>query len=177
MAQRKSFTALFFLFLSLLGLAIGCQRGPATKVVKSYDGRFQVTVPGGWQEDNSLHEDADLEVAHRPTKMYLIILAESKADFDGMTLQRHSDITRNALKEGVTVEQESGPVALTIDGHPALQYEIRATTNSTKIIYLHTTVETPTYFYQILAWTIPSRYQVDPVTIRKVTETFHELKS
>jgi hypothetical protein len=177
--DRKHLTSsLSLIFISLLIVpTLSCKPHAATKVVKSYDGRFQVTVPGGWQEDNTLHKDADLEVAHHPTKMYLIILAESKEDLDHMTLQHHSDLTRNGLKESITLEQETGPVSLTIDGHPALQYEIRATTQNTKIVYLHTTVETPTYFYQILAWTIPSRYKKDPDTIKKITETFHELKS
>jgi hypothetical protein len=176
MVLSKRMASLLSVFF-LLWVAPACQKAPATKVIKSYDGRFQVTVPGGWQEDNTLHDDADLEVAHRSSRMYLIVLAESKEDFDNMTLQQHSDITRNGLKESVTLEQETGPVALTIDGHKALQYEIRATTQNTKIVYLHTTLETPTYFYQILAWTIPSRFKIDPETIKKVTETFHEIKS
>lgn len=142
--------------LFAIGGSYSCKRQPATKVVTSYDGRFQVTVPGGWKEDNSLHEEAELEVAHRSTKMYAIVLAESKEDFDKMTLQGHSDVTRTGLKESVTVEKEIGPVSLTIDGHPALQYEIQAVVDNTKIVYLHTTVESPTYFYQILTWTIPS---------------------
>jgi hypothetical protein len=176
-AKPKIFSmGLAIIFIFGLASVSSCKRNPATKVVTSYDGRFQVTVPGGWKEDNTLHDEAELEVSHRSTKMYTIVLAESKEDFHEMTLQGHSDITRAGLKESVKVERESGPVSLTIDGHPALQYEIEAVLDNTKIIYLHTTVESPAYFYQILGWTIPSRYKKDPETLKKITEKFHELK-
>lgn len=174
----KSFISclsLLFFFFAIGGI-YSCKRQPATKVITSYDGGFQVTVPGGWKPDNTLHEEAELEVAHHGAKMYAVVLAESKEDFHEMTLQGHSDLTRGGLKENVTVEKETGPSSLIIDGHPALQYEIQAVVDNTKIVYLHTTVESPTHFYQILTWTIPSRYKKDPETIKKVATTFHELK-
>lgn len=147
-----------------------------TRVIKSIDGRFQMTVPGGWKEDRTLHEDAELQASHRGSNMYVIVLAEPKEDLHEMTLQRHSDITRDGLKESIVLQEETGPTELTIDGFPAIQYVIRAAKEHVNIVYLHTTVESPTHFYQILAWTIPSRYQKDPETIRKVTEYFHEIK-
>jgi hypothetical protein len=53
----------------------------------------------------------------------------------------------------------TGPVSVTIDGHPALQDELSGTKKGTNIVFLHTTVDDGDHFHQILAWTLKSRWQ------------------
>lgn len=168
--------AILLLFAGLLTSGLACRRS-AKKIITSSDERFQITVPGGWVKETSLHKDAELQASHRGTNMYMIILAENKADLADMNLQKHSEITRKGLEESLKDPKESEPVSLVIDGKPAVQYEIRGVKDNLNIIYLHTTVESPTHFYQILAWTIPSTYQKDPNTLKKITGYFHEIKT
>jgi hypothetical protein len=68
------------------------------------------------------------------------------------------------------------PVSLTIDGHPAVQDEIRGTENGTNVVFLHTTVDDADHFQQILAWTLKSRWQQQNKLLREITRSFRSEK-
>ncbi len=166
-----------FVLMIVFSIFIGCKaKSKEPKVIKSTDGTFQVLVPGGWSDEKGLNDNADLQAGHRSSQMFVIVLGEGKQDLEeGMTVDQHSEITRNSLLAGVKSPAISEEKRLTIDGKPALQFEIRATVDHIKIIYLHTTVEALNNFYQILAWTVPSQWEKNKDTLMKVTEKFHEL--
>lgn len=146
------------------------------KDILSLDKKFQITVPGAWEEEKSLHEKADIQAAHRPSNVFVIVLTESKEDFDGMTVQKHSDLTRGSLMESLKDSQETGPKTLAINGYPALQYEIRGVFDGyLKVAYLHTTVETPNHFHQILVWTTASAFDKNRPTFEKIAGYFREV--
>lgn len=164
------------LLLCLLALACGQkQSGPATRKLVSADGRFEITVPGGWKEEKSLNDSADLQASHRPSEMYIVVLSEPKTDLDEMTLEGHSKLTRQALIDGVKKPQVSPAFALKVGDMAALQYEIRGSMDGVNIVYLHTTAESANYFHQILAWTVPSRFEKNKETLQKVVGNFREV--
>ena len=159
----------------LLSSLISCHK-IERKVIQGPDGKFQITVPGGWKKDLRLHDDAEIQASHRRTNMFVIVLAEDKVDLSPISLEEHSKLTRESLLESLTNIEVLEPVHLTIDGYPAIQYEIRATKDHLRIIYFHTTIESPTHFYQIVAWTVPSQIKKDPHTLKKITEYFREIR-
>ncbi|MCE9625052.1 MAG: hypothetical protein K8R69_06310, partial [Deltaproteobacteria bacterium] len=156
-----------FVLLTLL-LAACSQPGPKTKDIVSANGKFRLTVPGGWDVEKDLNDAADLQASYRGSDMYIVVLSESKEDLHDMNLEGHSKLTRDALMKTVQDSTITGPAALTVDGHPAVQYEIRGAVNHVNVVYLHTTVESPKYFHQILAWTIPSRFDANKPTLEQV---------
>ena len=89
-----------------------------------------------------------------------------------MTLQRHHQITRDAMLKKMTNASAIEPVELTINGQAALQDEISGTQEGTNIVFLHTTVEGDKHFHQILAWTSKSRWDEHKEKLREVTELF-----
>ena len=163
-----------FLFLTL-SLAACSQSGPKTKDIVSANGKFRITVPAGWDVEKDLNDAADLQASHRDSEMYIVVLSETKEDLHDMNLEGHSKLTREALLKTVQDSTISGPTSVTVDGHPAVQYEIRGAVNHVNVVYLHTTVESPKYFHQILAWTVPSRFALNKTTLEQVTEKFHEM--
>jgi hypothetical protein len=106
--------------------------------------------------------------------MYVIVISESKEDFNDITIESHSEFTRNALTEGLANTDTSPPARLTISGNPALQYEIRGTTDKLNVAYLHTTVETPKKFHQVVAWTMRSRFEKNQALLQEVTQSLKE---
>lgn len=173
MKQARRVFTLFFILLS----AVACSSppGPKTKDISSADGKLRITVPSAWEERKGLNDSADLQAAYLPSEMYVVVLSEPKEDFQDMTLAKHSELTREALMEGVKDPVVSGPFALQVDGHPAIQYEIRGAVNNVKIVYLHVTVDGAKYFHQILTWTIPSRFEANKPTLEGVIQRFKEL--
>ena len=170
---------LSLLYLTGCGLPGGLRKGSkgrrSPSVLKSSDGACQVTLPAGWDEKRDLHDSAELEAANESEEMYVIILQESKEDFQKMTIDQHSEITRGTLEEALTAPQVQEPTRSTIDGYPALQSEIRGAAENINVVYLHTTVETEKKYYQILAWTLSSKFMKNRSKLQEVVQSFHEI--
>jgi len=167
--------------LALLALVIfaitGCQLIQSLgepKVIKSGNGRFQLTVPAAWREDPALHETAGIRASNRRQETYVIVISESKQDFaDDMTLERFTTITSDNIMKRVGSPQASPPVPVTVaDTYPAMQYGVQGEMTNKKVAYLVTNVETPKDFHQIIAWTLGSRIDQNETTLRQVTNTF-----
>ena len=145
------------------------------KVVLASDERTQITVPAAWAPMD-LNDAAEIEVGSEADEAYVIVLNELKDDLYGWNLEKHSRVTLGQLLANVTFPVLTGPKALTINGSPAVQYEIRGAAENRNIIYIHTTVDGPKYFSQILAWTLPSRAEAVKAQLLKAVTTFREVE-
>ena len=143
-------------------------------VVKSGDGRFQLTVPAGWREDPSLHERAGIRASNGRLEMYVIVISESKERFaDNMTLEGFTTITRDNMMKKVGSPQATPPHSVTVsDAYPGMQYGLQGEVDNVPVAYLVTDVETPKDFHQIITWTLRSRIDKNEATLQKVTNTF-----
>jgi bifunctional DNA-binding transcriptional regulator/antitoxin component of YhaV-PrlF toxin-antitoxin module len=167
------FTTLACNFVSRLSREI--EKAGQPTVLTSPDGRFQLTIPGGWRKDTELNEKAEISASNRAREMYVVVLSESKRDFaSDMTLEKFTELSRNAMMGNVRGAQATAPTPTSVSGHPAMQYELRGTVENVNIAYLNTTVETPGDYHQIIAWTLPSRFNDNQATLREVTQSFKE---
>jgi hypothetical protein len=143
------------------------------KVVLSADGQYSLTVPRIWSELEELHEEAEFRYGNKFAETYVLVLSEAKEDFDeDMTLETHSDLTRNKIVSSLTKPSVSEPNHVQINGTDALQYEISGTIDNINIVYLHTTAEDENQFHQILAWTLKSRFAKNKDELQKVVSSF-----
>jgi hypothetical protein len=92
-----------------------------------------------------------------------------------MTINKHSDETLGTLTKSMTYSNKVGPTSLTINGNPAIQYEVRGEIKNINVVYLHTTVDTPQHFQQIVAWTLQSTYDDKKDILQNVVESFKEI--
>src|ERR1043166_1934751 len=145
------------------------------KVVTASDNRSQIRVPKSWGP-MQLNEAAEIQVGSEEDDSYLIVLTEVKEDLDGWNLDKHSRVTLGKLLAGLAFPTISGPKSMTVDGHPAVQYEIHGASDGHKVVYPHTTVDGATMFSQILAWTVPSKADTMKPLLVKAIGTFHEVK-
>jgi hypothetical protein len=145
-----------------------------SKIVRSTDGCCSVTVPGSWKEEKELNAQANLQASNRLKELYIIVISESKEDFEGMTLERHSELTRTEFIKSLTTPQVSKASSVIVNQNDGVQYEIAGSINNVKIVAFHTTVETEKYFHQILAWTIKSRVEKNKPVLQKVIQSFKE---
>lgn len=142
-------------------------------VLKSPDGKFQLTVPGGWKENASLNDKADIKAANQLEEMYVIVLTEGKTDFtDEMTLDQFTDITRESMISNLTSPDSTPPQPVTINGNAARQYQVQGSVKNVKLAYLITTVETPAHFHQVITWTLGSRKDKNQTTLQQVAGSF-----
>ena len=146
------------------------------KEIASDDGKTKVTVPGTWTKLPELNKQASLQVGNKSKEVYLIVITDTKADFDNFTLEKYHKQTRDRMLQKMKNASATEPVSLTIDGHPALQDELTGTEKATNVVFLHTTVDDGDYFQQILAWTLKSRWQKQNQLLREVTGSFQSEK-
>src|SRR5712692_10016191 len=142
-------------------------------VLTSPDGKFQLTVPAGWQERPSLQADASIKAANVLRKTYVIVITENKIDFaSNMTLDKFTDITRRAMLSKVTEGDSTPPLPVTINGNEGRQYALEGVIDNVKFSYLITAVETTANYHQIITWTLRSRIDQSQSTFLKITESF-----
>jgi hypothetical protein len=107
--------------------------------------------------------------------MYLIVLTDAKANYgSSMSIEDHSKETLGTLTRSMTSSTKTGPTSITIDGNPALQYEVRGEIKGLNVVYLHTTVESPNNFHQIVAWTLQTTYDAKKDVLQDVVQSFKE---
>jgi hypothetical protein len=162
-------------FVVLVLLALSAYAQESDKVIVASDKRTQVTVPPTWSV-LKLNDAAEIQVGNEKDEAYLIVLNELKDDLYGWNLEKHSRVTLGKLLANVAFPTITGPRTLTIGGHPAVQYEIRGAAENRNIVYIHTTVDGPKHFSQILAWTLPSHVDEVRPQLLKVIATFHEVE-
>jgi hypothetical protein len=150
------------------------EQNTSGKVIKSIDDVSQVTVPQAWSIETSLNKKAQLQAANSMNEAYIIVLTDSKENFQHMTLADHSQTTREKLLQSLDSPTVTGPTDMTINGNKAVQYEIRGFINNVNIVYFHTTVETPAHFHQVLAWTLKSEYNKNKYVLQDVIKSFKE---
>ncbi len=159
----------------------GCGVGEP-KTVKTKDGKFQVTIPGNWSSRKDLNDEAQLQVALLRQEMYLIVLSETRSSLrstglGGISIEKHSEITREALMQNAAGAKATGPTEVTIDGQKGIQYEIRGKVEGINAVYLHTTVEIDGQIHQILAWTLASKFEGNKENLQKVIKSFQSVSS
>src|SRR6267378_3995830 len=85
----------------LVCVVAGCkqlQSLASPTVLKSPDGKFELTVPGGWKANASLNDKADIKAANPLEEMYVIVITEPKSDFTNeMTLDEFTNMTRDSI--------------------------------------------------------------------------------
>jgi len=143
--------------------------------VRTADGQHQLSVPRGWKEDRSLHDKAEIQVADAPEEMYALVLTDGKDSSAGMDISKYAEATREAFSKSLVSPQVGAPRWLSVNGASAIECEIRGSVQNLDVIYLHTVVETPKHYHQVMAWTLKSQWERNKDTLQAVTESFREL--
>lgn len=163
--------------LILLFLAAACGKSaPECRQVLGLGGKIQIGLPSGWEEMPDLHESADIEAGSKSADAYLVVVSEKRNILRSKTLEEYSQFTRDALVSTMGFPQHLGPRRKRIGGRVALQYEIRAIGKfGTRLVELHTVIESPEYFHQVVLWTSAERFQANEPAMQAIVESFREM--
>jgi hypothetical protein len=142
-------------------------------VLKSRDGKFQLTVPAGCRENTKLNDQAEIRAANLVDEVYVIVLTEAKTDFAGdMNLDEFTRITRDSLSTNLKEVVATNPVPVTISGNSGRAYEVDGVVDRVKLSYRVATVETPDHYHQVITWTLQSRKDENRATLQKIIDSF-----
>jgi hypothetical protein len=118
-----------------------------------------------------LHDDAVLQFADTASESYVLVLLESREDLVGWNLARHSMVTAAQIVGGLDMPEVVGPEVIEIGAVQAVQYEMRGALQGTGVAYLHTSLESPHAFAQVLAWTAGAQWGANESQLREITSS------
>ena len=166
------------LLIFLIGIVLGCKQMEhmvRPTDLKSSDGKFQITVPAGWRENKTLHEDASIGAANTSKEVYVIVISENKSDFaSDIDLDKFTEVTRTSMTSKLKSPEATPATPVKINGKTGRQYMLQGEGKLVKVAYLVTTVETAEQYHQIIAWTLKSRIDQNQPVLQQVTESFRE---
>lgn len=139
----------------------------------SRDKQFQIVTPSAWMNDPTLMEEANISIANRFSEKYFIVSSFPKSDFeDGFTLEDFQFITEDSI--GLEfAEVINQPYEITVNGYPAYQYAFEDDSDDMKISYIAATVETSDHFHQLMAWTLPSKFDQYQAEFNEIISSFN----
>jgi hypothetical protein len=150
---------------SLVSLGIaGAQLAPEpgeealTKTLVSDDARLSIRVPSSWVESDRLFKGASLQAEHEFEELYVVLVMNEAVDLDpSVGLQAFARLTREGILDSLENGRVNrGPVDLTIGGRQPVQVELEGAADGVRIVYVHTSIEVPEGFVEVIAWTLPS---------------------
>ena len=137
----------------------------------SADKSYSIEVPKDWNAAPKLNEDAGIALAAPLERSCVMVLADAKADFAG-TLGEFDELTAGSMGKALESPKLSDPESRMIGGFRAIERRLSGRAENLNIAYHRVSVETADGFYQIIAWTTPSREKLELPTFKKIFESF-----
>jgi hypothetical protein len=163
----------------------GCKRlaGPAVgkgNQLVAADKSCQVILPSGWHARAEGDRAVLRAGAPGETALFMVLRIPKEDLADKETLQNEGRIYMDELRENEVYEKltvVSGPVSRTINGRPALQYEVDGVMKEgrTKFRYLINVVEGEKSFFRLVGTMLPSAMTKYGSGVEEITNSFTEL--
>ena len=171
------FGVLLFAVLGCSSIMDAINKGGTPQVMPSTDGTYQLTVPGNWSKQTDLNTSATLQAANLRDELYVIVIKEGKSDFPkSADVDTVVNLARDSMQKTVVGAQASTPIPVNINGYPARLFDVSGTVSGVQAKYLYAVVETQGNFYQIMTWTLTSRFDAGKPKLQEVINSFKELR-
>lgn len=179
-------TALAVAFLMSLPLLGGCntilltrelaaktEEGNTPQTVATPDGRYEVTVTGGWTEDSKQLENPQaLRVIHARRDMVVIVLAESKEEIGlDIGIEEYMDASLEVMQEDAQDVTHTAGVPVTVGGMRGLSAEMREETDDLELIYWLYFLENDGDFVRVVGWTTAEREADNRQAVQNVMQS------
>ena len=173
----------FLMSLPLLGgcntilltreLAATTEEGNTPQTVATPDGRYEVTVTGGWTEDSEQLENPQaLRVIHTRRDMVVIVLAESKEEIGlDIGIEEYMDASLEVMQEDAQDVTHTAGVPVTVGGMRGLSAEMREETDDLELIYWLYFLENDDDFVRVVGWTTAEREADNRQAVQNVMQS------
>ncbi|QDU26729.1 hypothetical protein ETAA8_18100 [Anatilimnocola aggregata] len=144
---------------------------PVLKTFADVQGRVQIFATSDWSSDPAIIPESLLFIQHPAHDVGVVVFAEDKAAVASAfhKLGAYGAALRELLVNELQDGTQTPAVPLTVGGHPAVQSRIEASQDGTRVIFLHTVVDTPHTYYQIRAFTTAENFAIRQQELRDIT--------
>jgi hypothetical protein len=143
--------------------------------VEFLNNAYSVTMPASWSLRSDLNDVADVQMGNAYKEAYVIVISENKMDFEKLTLEGHSDLTRSSIKQGLKNYKESAPEYLSKGNFKTLRYRLTGSIEGLNLVYWHVTIESKIYFHQMLLWSLKSKFPDNKADDETVIHSFEAM--
>lgn len=149
-------------------------RIPLARVVKTRDGGCEIRVPASWIERWRLYGQNELMVRPWQDDMCVEVRSEAKVlSGQAMTLEEYARLASHNWKHKLKDGTGGTARRLTVDGLPAVQYELSGAAEGNSVVCLLTLIEGRRQFHQIVAVTTCGATR-NRSLLQQITESFRE---
>jgi hypothetical protein len=150
-----------------------------SRLLVNREAGIALTLPPSWSEAVGLHPTAELQANAPDQQLYMIVVTEADESVMDVSVEENAERYRALLIDNLGEFEGQSPTDVAfLDQNFARQYEIWGRlADGTPVVYLHTTVATPTHYYQIVGWTSPEQYEFYKSELQNITATFEETAS
>ncbi len=171
--ERCAFKATIALFgASLLAWATLSMAGART--VYSDDGISELTAPEHWTVRADIGREAALRVSNSAADYHIAVYTYLPDEIEPTTLAQFAEDFSSDLMASLGDGRVSAPRKLTINGRPAVQYEVSGRVGEDRFVYLNTTVEGKRAKHQLVATVSEADYPVHKGALNKAIVSFRE---
>ncbi|MGL2987732.1 hypothetical protein ACSVH5_09060 [Flavobacterium sp. RSSA_27] len=178
----KKITILFLTILSLYS----CQLGDEQQIV-TIENKYSVVIPSFLTKTSRLNDDASLQYQHAWKEFYVIVIDESKAEFqkalddNNLTetytndIKGYSGLLINGIEMAISVSHKSEIIDTTINNMPAKLITIRGRAEGIDAYYSLAYIQGKERYYQIMAWTLQNKEYEYKDKMNRIIYSFKEL--
>lgn len=183
--------ALFAMLFNLTGCAFvdGFKKGfndaqqesekkVSTKIVKSSDGKCQVSLPDNWTEIDKEEEDATIEQQSKDKDLAFMCIPISKEDLtDGISPDKVKQLLISGYQKNLSEVKIANEKDVTINGKSNKYFEVtgKSDSDNDKFTYYVSVVEGKDCYYESACFTFSSKTDKMRNDAMKIIKTFKEI--
>lgn len=156
---------------------------------RAIDGESYLQIWSNMEVTTSLNTEADLQYVSKTDFVYLVVLKESRKDFDlgaklmnfekmpksdTSVLAKYSFQILEHMRTNGKKFEDSLITEKLVNGMPTRIYQFRDQMEYTDIYYQAALIRSPEYYYQIIAWTFQSQKDRYKYIMRWMLESLQE---
>jgi len=161
------------LFLGLASLLVSWGIAPGivqaqTRTVVDPDSVVAFDVPESWIPAPLDNSDASVILSDPAEEVFFMVIGEHKDALYGWNLTRAEYVTVGQTVGALDLPEVDEPVRFTLDGAPAVRYDIRGATGGVQLAYMKVTIDAPAALIQLIGWTGRSAWAARGSTLERV---------
>lgn len=161
--------------VAVLALAACATPTPrTTSTVYSDDGVSELTAPASWRTRPNLGRSGTIRLADDAGENYLLVNSYHPHERDGAPLAEFAERVSARLADRLGDGRMSPPRHFSVQGRPAVEFEIAGKAGDLALVYLSTVVEGGYARHHLIAWTLAERYGASRDAMREVAASFRE---
>ncbi len=139
----------------------------------SYDGLLEITIPESWGR-LELADDALIQAGNEYSEAYLMVHSESKGDLTGQELKYYGDVVVGLISSNLNTDDVKHIGNREVKGRSAEHYQVNGKVNNYDVVYLVSVIDGSNHFYQVVSWTLASRFTVNKDNMQFAINSLNE---